>query len=172
MADFAAWLASLPLGQALRRLHWLVQWLQIIHILANGIIISAVVMIELRALGLSRALVTGEMARRFQSWIWGALAVLTVSGLLLLLYTPRRSLADLAFQTKMATMGLAIAATIGLLWAMRPRRAAAVGAAATDNTDQSALAALLATLALTLWVVVTLAGRGRWFALMVARMMS
>jgi hypothetical protein len=169
MAELAAWLTSLPLGQALRRLNWLVPWLQTIHILANGVIIAAVVMIDLRALGLSRSLGTAAMARRFQPWIWGALAALTVSGILLLLYTPRRALNDLAFETKMVTMGLAVAATIALAWAMRPRR---IAESAVDNADQGGLATWLATLTLVLWVGVTLAGRGRWFALMMTRFMS
>src|SRR5437588_214694 len=43
MIELAAWLASLPLSQALRRLSWLVPWLQIIHILANGLLLAAVV---------------------------------------------------------------------------------------------------------------------------------
>jgi hypothetical protein len=167
MAELAAWLTSLPLGQALRRLNWLAPWLQVIHILANGMILSAVVMIDLRAWGLSRSLATTAMARRFQPWIWGALAALTVSGILLMLYTPRRALADLAFQTKMVAMGLAIAATLALMWAMRPRHGAAAGEA-----EGGALTTLIATLTLVLWVGVTLAGRGRWFALMMTRIMS
>ena len=170
MAELAAWLTSLPWGQALRRLNWLAPWLQIIHILANGLIISAVVMIDLRVWGLSRSLATAAMARRFQPWIWGALAVLTVSGILLMLYTPRRSLADIAFQTKMWTMGLAIVATLALAWVMRPGSGPDAGAA--EAADVSTPARLLATLTLVLWVVVTLAGRGRWFALMMTRITS
>jgi uncharacterized membrane protein len=107
------------------------------------------------------------MARRFQPWVWWALVVLTVSGILLLLYTPRRAVSDLAFQTKMVTMGLAMAATAALLWAMRP-----AGAAANDTPAHGPATTLLATLTLVLWVGVTLAGRGRWFALMMTRIMS
>ncbi len=170
MAELAAWLTSLPVGQALRQLNWLAPWLQIIHILANGLILSAVVMIDLQAWGLSRSLATPAMARRFQPWIWGALVVLTLSGILLMLYTPRRALGDLAFQIKMVTMGVAIAATIALGFAIRPRHGGDL--AGGGKEDQSVLTPLLATLALVLWVGVTLAGRGRWFALMMTRMMS
>ena len=48
MVELASWLASLPIGRALRQLNWLVPWLQTIHILANGIVLSAVVMIGMR----------------------------------------------------------------------------------------------------------------------------
>ncbi|HEY0420722.1 MAG TPA: hypothetical protein VGC80_14490, partial [Acetobacteraceae bacterium] len=122
MVDLATWLASLSFSRALRQLNWLVPWLQIIHILANGIILSAVVMIDLRIWGVSRSQASVALARRFAPWIWSGLAVLTVSGILLILYSPRRQLVDVTFQVKMWVMGVAIAATLALLLAMRPRR--------------------------------------------------
>ncbi|HEY6256543.1 MAG TPA: hypothetical protein VIY51_12195 [Xanthobacteraceae bacterium] len=167
MLDLATWLTSLPIGRALRQLNWLVPWLQVVHILANGIILGAVVMMGMRVWGISRSQATIAMARRFQPWIWGGLVVLTVSGILLIFYTPRRALADLAFQVKMWTMAAAIAATVALLFAMRPG-----GEAPEADPSHHKLASLLATLTLVLWVGVTLAGRGRWFATMMTRMMQ
>jgi hypothetical protein len=127
MVELAAWLQSLPFGKALRQLDWLVPWLQIVHILANGLILSAVVMIGMRSWGISRSQASVAMARRFQPWIWAGLVVLTVSGILLIFYAPRRLLTDLAFQVKMVVMGLAIAATLALQlalgWAGRRRKA-------------------------------------------------
>ena len=164
MVELASWLASLPVGQALRRLNWLVPWLQVIHILANGIILSAVVMIDMRLWGLSRSQSSVAMARRFQGWIWAGLVLLTVSGIALLLYSPRRVLIDVTFQVKMAVMGLAIAATIALLLALRPGREAGA-----HDAGGLKLAGLLGTLTLALWVGVTLAGRGRWITLLLMR---
>jgi hypothetical protein len=161
MVELAAWLANLPIGQALRRLNWLVPWLQIIHILANGIILSAVVMIDMRLWGISRSQASIAMARRFQPWIWAGLVVLTVSGIALILYAPRRVLTDVTFQVKMVVMGLAIAATVALLLALRPGREASPA-----QQGGHELAGLLGTLSLVLWVGVTLAGRGRWLALL------
>jgi hypothetical protein len=164
MVELASWLASLSVGQALRRLNWLVPWLQIIHILANGIILSAVVMIDMRVWGVSRSQSSVTMARRFQGWIWAGLVVLTVSGIALLFYAPRRILIDVTFQVKMAVMGLAIAATVALLLALRPSREAAA-----RDAGGLKLAGLLGTLTLALWVGVTLAGRGRWLTLLLMR---
>jgi hypothetical protein len=161
MVELASWLASLPIGQTLRRLNWLVPWLQIVHILANGIILSAVVMIDMRIWGISRSQASIAMARRFQPWIWAGLVVLTVSGIALILYAPRRVLTDVTFQVKMVVMGLAIAATVALLLALRPGKEALPG-----DPGGHRLASLLGTLTLVLWVGVTLAGRGRWLALM------
>jgi uncharacterized protein DUF6644 len=146
---------------------WLVPWLQIVHILANGVILGAVVMIDMRVWCISRSQATIAMARRFHAWIWGALAALTVSGVLLIFYTPRRALLDLAFQAKMWTMVAAVAVTVALLFALRPERDAAADAAHPHR-----LASLLASLTLVLWVGVTLAGRGRWFAAMMTRMIQ
>jgi hypothetical protein len=161
MLELAAWLQSLPFGRALRQLDWLVPWLQIVHILANGLILSAVVMIGMRSWGISRSQASIAMARRFQPWIWAGMVVLTVSGILLILYAPRRLLTDLTFQVKMVAMGLALVATLALQLALRPRRQTADGGPGWPK-----LAGALATLALVLWVGVTLAGRGRWFALL------
>jgi hypothetical protein len=164
MVELAAWLASLPTGRALRQLDWLVPWLQIVHILANGVILSAVVMIDMRVWGISRSQASIAMARRFQAWIWAGLVVLTVSGIMLLMYAPRRLLTDVTFQVKMAAMGFAIAATVALLLALRPGREAA-----KDDAGGHKLAGLLGTLTLALWVAVTLAGRGRWLTLLMMR---
>src|ERR1700694_3381086 len=161
MVELASWRASLPFSRALRQLSWLVPWLQIIHILANGIILSAVVMIDMRIWGISRSQASIAMARRFQPWIWAGLVVLTVSGIALILYGPRRVLTDITFQVKMWMMGLAIAATLALLLALRPGRAPWQG-----DPGGHKLASLLGTLTLVLWVGVTLAGRGRWLALL------
>ena len=163
MVELASWLASLPFSQALRKLNWLVPWLQIIHILANGVILSAVVMIDMRVWGISRSQASIAMARRFQPWIWVGLFVLTVSGIALIFYAPRRLLTDFTFQVKMVVMGLAIAATVALL-ALRSERETTDGRA-----GRHVLASMLAGLTLLLWVGVTFAGRGRWLALMLIR---
>jgi hypothetical protein len=182
MLELAAWLASLPFGQALRRLNWLVPWLQIIHILANGIVLSAVVMIDMCIWGISRSLGSIAATRRYQAWIWVGLILLTVTGFLLILYGPRRLLTDVTFQVKMAVMGLAMVATLALQLVLRPGWATTDAALATDapsatgvrsvttaHTGRHALANVLATLTLVLWVGVTLAGRGRWITLLMMR---
>ena len=161
MLELAAWLQSLPFGKALRQLDWLVPWLQIVHILANGLILSAVIMIGMRAWGISRSQASVAMARRFQPWIWAGMVVLTVSGILLILYAPRRLLTDLSFQVKMVAMVAAMVATFALQLALGLGRQTADGGPGWPK-----LAGALAALTLVLWVGVTLAGRGRWLVLL------
>jgi hypothetical protein len=120
-------------------------------------------MIDMRVWGISRSQSSLVMARRFQTWIWAGLVLLTVSGIALVLYSPRRVLIDVTFQVKMVVMGLAIAATVALLLALRPGREVARDAGGLK------LAGLLGTLTLALWVGVTLAGRGRWITLLLMR---
>jgi uncharacterized membrane protein len=165
MTDLLLWVAALPIGPSLRAFSRLVPWLQVVHILANGVILGAVVMIDMRVWGVSRSQATIAMARRFQVWIWGALAMLTVSGFLLIFYSPRRALTDLAFQVKMWSMVIAIVVTVAFLFALRSD-------GKPTEAGASRLAGLLGTLTLALWVFVTLAGRGRWFALMMSRMLQ
>ena len=63
MTELLLWVASLPIGRSLRAYTWLVPWLQVVHILANGVILGAVVMIDMRVWGISRSQATIAMAR-------------------------------------------------------------------------------------------------------------
>jgi uncharacterized membrane protein len=164
MIELTQWLAGLPVGQALRRINWVIPWLQTVHILANAMILSSVIMIDLRIWGFSRSQTVAERARRFHPWIWGSLLVLTVTGILLMTVTPRRTLLDITFQTKMALTGIAALATIMLQVALRPNAIAWDG-----KSIARTLASTLATFAFVLWIGATLAGRGRWLGLILSR---
>jgi hypothetical protein len=164
MIELTQWLASLPVGQALRRVHWVIPWLQAIHILANATLLSSIIMIDLRIWGFSQSQSVAERARRFQPWIWASLLVLTVTGVLLMTVTARRTLLDVVFQTKMAVTGIAVLMTIVLQFVLRP------DAVAWDRRSVGrAMGSTLATFAFVLWMGATLAGRGRWLGLMLGR---
>jgi hypothetical protein len=158
MADLVRWIASLPLSQLIRKISWVIPLLQTIHILATGMILSSVIMIDLRIWGFSRSESASERSHRFLPWLWSGLLLLTVTGIALVLGNPR-SLADPAFQAKMLVMGLAIVATIVVAVVLRTGDRAIGGQAAARRT-----ANVMATVALVLWVGVTFAGRGRWIS--------
>jgi hypothetical protein len=164
MIELTQWLAGLPIGQALRKLSWIIPWIQTVHILANAMILSAVIMIDLRIWGFSQSQTVTERARRFHPWIWGSLLLLTVTGILLMTVTPRRTLLDITFQTKMALTGVAALATIALEVVLRGDRIK-WDARSLART----MAGTLATLTFALWMGATLAGRGRWLGLMLSR---
>jgi len=153
MIAFVQWLQSTPASLAVRQSSWLIPLMQTLHILANGLVLSAIVMIGLRVWG-SRVEPLGDRLRRLVPWLWAAMGVLTATGVVLILSTPRRTLLDKTFQVKMLIMAAAIAATLVL--AAMLRRAAPDGAGRVAGT--------LAAATLLLWLSVTLAGRGRWIA--------
>jgi hypothetical protein len=48
MIAFIQWLQSTPLSLSVRRISWLIPMMQTLHILANGLVLSAIIMIDLR----------------------------------------------------------------------------------------------------------------------------
>jgi hypothetical protein len=164
MIELTQWLAGLPIGQALRKANWIIPWIQTVHILANAMILSAVIMIDLRIWGFSQSQTVTERARRFHPWIWGSLLLLTVTGILLMTVTPRRTLIDITFQTKMMLTVAAALATIALELVLRGD-----GIKWDTRSLARTMAGTLATLAFALWMGATLAGRGRWLGLMLSR---
>jgi hypothetical protein len=164
MIELTQWVAALPVGQVLRRMSWVIPWLQTAHILANAMLLSSVIMIDLRIWGFSQSQTVAERARRFHPWVWGSVLLLTVTGVLLMTVTPQRTLLDITFQTKMVLTGIGVLATVVLQIALRPN-----GIAWDARSVARALASTLATLAFVLWMGATLAGRGRWLGLMLSR---
>ena len=151
MADLMRWIASLPLSQMIRKSTWLIPFMQTLHILATGMLLASVILIALPIWGYSDAETAIERTRRFLPWLWGGLLLLTVTGIGLVLGTPR-TVTDPALQTKMLMMGPAILVTVVIALVLRP-----------GNRTRAA-ASVLATVSLVLWVGMTFAGRGRWIS--------
>jgi putative copper export protein len=87
--------------------------IQSVHILTFGVLIGALLMVDLRILGFiakDQSLVT--VTRRFAPWIWGCIVVLATTGLLLIVGEPARELLSVSFWVKMSLLavGLIIAA--------------------------------------------------------------
>jgi hypothetical protein len=154
MAELAQWVGSLPLSLAMRRITWLIPMLQTIHILSIGIVLSSVVMIDMRIWGASRSGTAIARSRSFMPWMWTALAVATLTGIGLMLGAPR-SWRDGAFVAKLYMMASATIATMALPFLLR---------AYGDGKDAGGLARVVGVAALVLWLGATLAGRGRWIA--------
>jgi hypothetical protein len=155
MIAFVQWLQGSPWSLAVRQISWLIPLMQTLHILANGLVLSAIVMIGLRAWG-SRAEPLSDRVRRLMPWLWVGMGVLTATGLVLILGTPRRTLLDKTFQVKMLIMAVAIAATLALAAMLRRR--------APDSVSAGRVGGALAAATLLLWLSATFAGRGRWIA--------
>src|SRR5579872_1539895 len=98
---FSKWLASTALSKDIQLAGWVIPSLQTIHILAIAVVFSSAVLVNLRVLNLvDRAEPVNAVANRFLPLIWPALLVLLVTGSLLVIGEPRRSLETATFYVK------------------------------------------------------------------------
>ena len=99
---------------------WVIPTVQSIHIVAIGIVLSSVFMIDLRVFGWAGTDQTlAETTRRFAPWLWGALGVLFVTGVLMIVGEPVRELLSLSFWLKMALVGVGAGLAAGFQVALR-----------------------------------------------------
>ena len=143
------------LSQAIQNIKWIVPVVQTMHILAIAAVLANALMIHLRCLGIHQAdQVLSQVVRHHRRVLpWGLLALL-LSGCVLIIGEPVRSLANDFFQLKMVLL----LAVLGLTYAMwQPMKARA------DFWDQHQVwLRFLSVLALMLWVGIVFSGR--WIA--------
>jgi len=118
-APIGAWLGSTPLSQgaraALRATSWLAPADETLHILALTTLFVSAAVVSLRLLGLvGHDHHAGRLARRLLPLTWSALAVLVLTGGLLVLNRPGRYFRSDMFIFKMGFVLLAVAWTLAL----------------------------------------------------------
>jgi hypothetical protein len=153
--QFATALANTSLSKLIEDISWIVPLVQTIHILALAIILSSAAMLNLRLMGLAGRRVTiAGMSERFLPWVWAALAVLAVTGIILIVGEPERSLPNVSFQLKMALLAAVIVITIVLqrtikrnadYWDLSPARRRS--------------ARVTAVVSLAMWIAIAVCGR-------------
>ena len=115
LSGFSKWLAATPLSHTIQTTTWIIPSLQTIHILSVATVFSAAILVDLRIWRLlERDEPLPDVARRFLPTIWPVLAILLVTGSLLIIGEPRRSLVNSTFYVKMALLAVAIMLTAGL----------------------------------------------------------
>lgn len=155
MLQFAEWLQATPFSVAIQSAGWAIPLIQSVHILMIGIIFVSVLMISLRVLELVRVEQTfSDVWRRFAPWIWSALVVMAVTGLLLVIAEPIREFTSLSFWLKMALIVIGVVATVVFRRSFAP-------AALTGHHDFefSAGAKAGAVVMLGLWIAIVFLGR-------------
>ena len=113
VAKFCDWLSVTPVSMLLQTVEWIITAVQTVHILSIAIVMSSVIMVDLRLMGLmglSQSI--SGMTRRFIPWVWWALVALLLSGAVLITAEPRRDLLNPVFQAKMALLVVAIIVTV------------------------------------------------------------
>jgi uncharacterized membrane protein len=159
---FSDWLAQTPLSAVIQNESWVIPTVQTVHIVSVAMVISATFLVSLRILGLfERSEAIGALSRRFLPWVWYALVVLLVTGSLLIVGEPGRSLLNPAFAAKMVMLVVVAALTAVL------QRPLTTEAGYWEVSGQRrVLAKGIAVLSLTLWSCIVFAGR--WIAYVTA----
>jgi hypothetical protein len=155
---FCEHLSATPLSQALQTTEWIIPAVQTVHILAVGAVISSILMLDLRLVGLhARRQPVAAVAARFLPFVWYSLPILLVTGATLIVAEPSRALQNPVFILKMGLLLLAAGVTLACqaplrrderFWEHSPAR--------------RRLAALIGYSSLPLWIGIVFAGR--WIA--------
>ena len=123
---------------------------QTVHLLGIAVIMSSVVLLDLRILGVALpSQGVQELARRVMPWVWWALPIMLLSGLPFVFARPQRYFTNPVFGLKLALLlpSIALAALLHVLTVRKP-----------DYRGTKVIAAF----SLLLWIGVVLAGR--WIA--------
>ncbi len=165
LTHVAEYLATTRASEAIASRDWIVPMFQTIHIVAIGLVFSTGLILALSSWNLlSVGWSPARWVGRLSGWFWLGLVVLLVSGSVLIVGEPTRSLLNLMFQLKMLMLAGALAATMGMF--ARLRRAdpgAADGARGSEATTAAdGTSRVYALIALVLWLgIIT---TGRWIA--------
>jgi putative flippase GtrA len=150
LLPFFQWCESLWLGQFVVNSNWLFPVIEAVHLLALSVLGGAVLVVDLRLLGLGlKGQRPSELWRAARPWMVGALAIMIATGLLLFLSEPIKLYYSDSFWVKITTLPIAIA----FAFTIRSRTTQDI----VRNTARRQM--LVGALSIALWVVVAAAGR-------------
>jgi hypothetical protein len=119
LSDLSRWLAATSLSHTIQTTTWIIPTLQTIHILCVAALFSSAVLVDLRIWRLTqRDVPLSDVGRRFLPWVWPVVIVLLLTGSLLIVGEPRRSLLNDTFYIKMALLAFALVLTGLLQWSL------------------------------------------------------
>jgi hypothetical protein len=152
---FTQWLSQTSFSLSIQTHRWVIPTIQSIHIVAIGVVLVSVFMIDLRILGWAgRDQTLLQTVCRFGPWLSGALCVLLFTGALMVIGEPARELLSFSFWLKMCLVaaGTIIAATFQI--ALRRNEDHWETALVNRRTTKS-----LAILTLLIWFCIIILGR-------------
>lgn len=157
LRGFGDWLYATSLSTSIREVGWLIPAIQSVHILAIAILVGSTLASDLRLAGVFATDETpATVVRRYLPWMWGALLVLLLTGLIMVLAEPGRTINNAVFWTKIALVTTAFALT--LLF----RKPILDQEFRVEDAAWASAAKPLAWLSLGIWVAVIFCGR--WIA--------
>lgn len=157
LTSISTWLASTGLSAWIASQSWTVPMLQSVHILAIGVILASLAMLDLRLAGfIGREQSLRGLVVRFYPWIWGALAVLITTGFFQIMAEPARELLNWVFWTKMGLIVMAVLVTAPVRRLLEDCRFREL------DVRKRAIVRTCGILSLVLWLLVVTCGR--WIA--------
>jgi hypothetical protein len=149
MMAFVDWLTATPLSQLIQNTSWAIPGIQVIHIVCLATLFALALNLSLRIAGKGLAAESlASLASRFVPAIWICLVVLFVSGALLIIAEPFRTITNPVFYAKMSLLIVAVALTLWL--ASVARRSA---------EKPAILHVAAAALSMLVWTGIIIAGR-------------
>jgi hypothetical protein len=158
LSELSAWLEKTQLSHLIQTHDWIIPTVQSVHILAIAVVTASALMINLRLLrvyAVDQPL--SEVLARFGPFIWWPLIALLLTGMVMIIGEPPRSLKNPVFQLKMLLLVAALLVTT--ICQITPRLQPAFGELTQRRT---AGAFILACTSLALWAAIIFAGR--WIA--------
>ncbi len=151
LLPFFEWCETVWLGRAVIGSLWLFPTIEAVHLLALSVLGGAVLIVDLRMLGLGlKNRTTTEIWHEARPWMIGAIVTLIATGVLLFLSEPIKLYYSDSFWLKMTVLPIALI----FAFTIRAR-------ATTDSVRNTARRqALVGALSIALWV--TVAAAGRW----------
>ena len=154
MINFAGWLSQTSLSLAIQTHEWIIPTIQSIHIVAIGVALSSVLMIDFRILGWAgrdQSLI--EVTERFSPWLSGALSLLLATGIVMVIGEPARELLALSFWLKMCLVAIGTAVVAGFRITLPKHEAY------WENPSGRWSIKSLALLTLLIWLGIVILGR-------------
>jgi hypothetical protein len=157
---FTDWLSNTAFSQLLQNVSWIIPSVQSVHIICIAIVMGSVALIDLRLLNITgRSQSIASMTSRLLPWVWVSLVILLITGALLAIAEPVRSLENPAFQAKMLL--ILCVGTLTLFFQKMVRGDVAFWEL---SPARRATAKMTAIVSLLMWVAIVFAGR--WIAYM------
>ena len=158
LVEFSLWVTDWPFAIWLQSHFYAIPGFQTLHILSIAVLFGSTLMLNLRVLGLSgRDQTLAATFARYQPWIWGALACLVASGIVLLISEPVRNMVNSVFWLKMCALLATVIVSLWFQHAVRSRMELWEVSPAGHASIRAG-----AVLLIVLWLVVMVGGR--WIA--------
>jgi hypothetical protein len=143
------WLTATSLSQAIQTTSWAIPGIQVVHIICLATLFALALSLSLRIAGRGFAVEPlASLAGRFVPVIWICLVVLFVSGALLIVAEPFRTITNPVFYLKMSLLIVAISLTAWL-----------ASVARRESEKISAVHVAAATVSMLVWAGIIVAGR-------------